>query len=437
MKMINKNLYVLRNSLAVVIFIITTFAFMCCFPGIDKVLYLQLGPQIVKTLKNFSLYSAIIILFFFLLTFLFGRFYCSIICPFGLIQDFIGFILKKKTGKASNFYIIRYLIFSIVFGLLIGGSILGLKILDPYTNFGLILSSFSNFSSLPLLIYTILGFLIITFLVFLKNRIFCTTICPIGTILGICAKNGLFKLHISSECIKCGMCENECPTGCISSNKIDNELCIRCMKCVSKCPKQAIKFEKGKKQEPELDKGRRKFIFKAVCFSVAIASIKTGFLLAKESLKTIKKRLIYPPGAGSYEKFSSKCISCNLCVVNCKGKVLKSTDLEHNAIHLDFSSGKCEYDCNLCGQICPTNAIKKISLEEKQQCQIGIAKLDYSKCILCGACIAECPRRAIERGDAHINILSSSCIGCGACENICPMKAITVETLIEQKIIDM
>lgn len=237
--MINKKIfYLIRLCLAVFVLVFTMAAFLSSVPVFHKIIELQLGPQFVKLFTYYSISAAIIITLCLFLTFLFGRFYCSVICPFGLLQDFLGTIFKRKTGKSKNFYKIRYYTTAIVFGLLIGGSVIGIKILDPFVNFGLILSAILG----KLTIHALLVFVIISLLVFFKNRIFCTTICPIGTILGICSKYGIFKLNTNSNCTKCKQCEKECPTGCIDSGIVDNERCVRCLRCINKCPQEAIKY---------------------------------------------------------------------------------------------------------------------------------------------------------------------------------------------------
>lgn len=432
-KKMSKIFYILRISLAALLFIVTFFAFVGSTPAIHNILYLQLGPDLLKSFSIFSVAAIIIAFSILLLTLLFGRFYCSVICPFGLLQDFIGSIFGRKAGKTPNYYKIRYTIAAITFAFLIMGSAVLFKFLDPYTNFGLLVSNFLNSTSPLSLTQAILVLVVISLLVIFKNRIFCTTICPVGTILGLCSKNGLFKLHINSDCINCGLCEKECPAGCIDSNIIDNERCIRCLKCIASCSQQAIKYKKIKKNEVEFNTSRRKFILGCAYFGIALATVKTGLLLAKEKLPKIKKIPICPPGAGSYERFKSKCTSCNLCVTNCKGKVLKSSGSEFGTVHLDFSSGKCEYDCNICSQVCPTGALKKMNLKEKQHCKIGIAKIDYNKCLSCGSCITACPTGALKKKKTSLSntpdLNPTLCIGCGACENACSVKAITVDAL--------
>lgn len=187
-------------------------------------------------------------------------------------------------------------------------------------------------------------------------------------------------------------------------------------------------------EKDKFNSSRRKFILGGAILGVVLASAKVGQILSGKTLQLLKKKPILPPGAESYEKFVSKCISCGICVKNCPGKVIKEADFEYNTIHMDFKSGKCDYNCTVCNQICPSWALKKLKLEEKQNTKIGIAKLDSSKCIGCENCISQCPKGALKitenLGKKTPNINSNLCIGCGVCENICPANAIKIEPLV-------
>lgn len=437
MNKINKNLYKSRIAAAGIIFVLTILAFTGSIPTF---LHIQLGPQIASLFANFSLVGVIVILSTLLLTLIFGRLYCSTICPFGILQDIIGTIFTRKSGKTVNPCAIRYFITAVVFGSVIGGSVIFFKFLDPYTNFSLLITNFLKSPSNLSLIQAIIVLVIIFALVIFKNRIFCTIICPVGTILGLCSKYSLFKLNTNENCTKCGICEKECPVGCIDSQKIDNERCIKCFRCIEKCPEQAMRYEKMAKKEVKFSLSRRNFIVGFAFLGVILAGAKAGLDLTKKQIQNIKEKLVLPPGASSQEKFASKCTYCNLCVLNCKGKVLKGPDTNNSTVHLDFSSGKCEYDCNMCNQVCPTGALKKMSLDEKKHCKIGTAKIDIARCTHCGMCIAECPTGAIKKENSGLSytpdLNPKLCIGCGACQMYCPAGAIKVEAVDEQTIIE-
>ena len=345
----------------------------------------------------------------------------------------------------------RYTIAALVFGSLFCGWAVGFKILDPYTNFGLIASSlFTPFYSfitgleiyrftVPAFLIFLIPFVILVYLVLFKRRFFCTAICPVGTALGLFAKYGLFRLKIGDNCVTCGTCFRNCPAGSINlkDKKIDNELCIRCLECVSVCPKQAIGFgTENKKQSVTFDRSRRNFVLGSVLFVGALATgIGSAIVRGKTFLKE-KIRAILPPGAGDYTKLSSKCTSCQLCVAVCPNKVIHPRDFNHSTIYMDYSRNCCKYDCNACSSACPTGAIEKITLEQKQHTRIGLAKINRDLCINCGICAFKCPVKALSieedsNGDRTLKYNAAVCIGCGACQVVCPHKAIEIVGIVE------
>jgi NAD-dependent dihydropyrimidine dehydrogenase PreA subunit len=94
---------------------------------------------------------------------------------------------------------------------------------------------------------------------------------------------------------------------------------------------------------------------------------------------------------------------------------------------MDPFSGRCEYDCNLCGQVCPSHAIPPLSLEEKRKAVIGIAKVNFDTCVRCMDCKDNCPYDCFElveveglRGVFPRVKDNSGCVGCGVCVDVCP-----------------
>ena len=429
----NKKPYIIRLSIAFVMFTVTVLAFTPFCKPLAYVLQLNFGTACAKLIMNFSIVTLLIVIVNMLAAFLFGRFYCSVVCPFGILQDIIGALARRKSGKTKNLHYVRYFVLAVVIALMFAGTTSVLRFVDPYSNFGNILTGFLNIKSASF--WTFLPLIIIGALVLWKNRIFCTTICPVGTILGVCSKFSPYKLYISDEiCKGCGQCEKECPTGAIDSQakSLDNERCIRCMRCIAKCPGGGILF--GQKEEKiEFIPSRRNFIATGIIAAAAIAVFAKGKEVAGAIVETFKKRPICPPGAGSPERFAMSCTNCGLCVEHCKGKILKKPDAEYDTVHIDYSSGKCEYDCKNCSDVCPTGAIKNMTLKEKQNCRIGLVKLDYEKCTKCGLCAHICPKEAFEHKPGKTPVYKAvKCIGCGACENICQTGAIEIISINEQ-----
>ncbi len=430
----NDKPYILRLFFTVLFFVICLTAFIPGCKFIAYIYHLQFAPSVCRLFISFSIFTLIIVLFHIFAAWFWGRFYCSVFCPFGILQDIIGTVLHKKSSVIPNLSVLRYFILTVVILLILNGSCIILRFFDPYSIFGSIISSFLKYKTTPLLVGVVPLFVIII-LVFWKNRIFCTSLCPVGTALGLCAKIGFNKLNINKEkCKKCGMCSKNCPTGAVNliEQKIDNERCIRCLRCVGFCAFEAIDY--GKQTEKlSFDKSRRTFISAAVILSAAtvvFAKGKDTFLYIIHKFKNLP---ILPPGAVSAQKFTLKCTSCGLCTIHCKGNVIEKPNSEFQTIHLNYKNGKCEFDCKNCSDICPTGALQKMSLQQKQHCRIAMAVFNTNDCIKCGQCISSCPKNAVLKDENDFPKLDASlCIGCGACQNICPVKCVEVSSIIKQ-----
>ena len=163
---------------------------------------------------------------------LFGRLGCSFVCPFGIFQEIISLFFDRMNEKRPN-WIGKYIILAIC-TVLFAAAIVKYKAL-----LGL---------NLPLIlgISASILFIIVGILSAFKDRLFCTHICPCGTLVGLLSKFSLFKLKIDKEkCMCCGVCERSCPSCSIDAceENIDNETCVKCLKCMSNCPKEAISFK--------------------------------------------------------------------------------------------------------------------------------------------------------------------------------------------------
>ena len=211
----------LRLSIAIIIFLLT----------ISSIVYLFLNPSVVVTLPlmKIATITGISMLIFFIL---FGRLGCSFVCPFGIFQDIISLFFDRMNEKRPN-WIGKYIILAISI-LLFGAFIVKYKDL-PSMNLPLILGISAG-----------VLFVIVGVLSAFKDRLFCTHICPCGTLVGLISKFSLFKLKIDKEkCMCCGVCERSCPSCSIDAceENIDNETCVKCLKCMSNCPKEAIGYK--------------------------------------------------------------------------------------------------------------------------------------------------------------------------------------------------
>jgi ferredoxin len=189
-----------------------------------------------------------------------------------------------------------------------------------------------------------------------------------------------------------------------------------------------------------MTKTSRRELFKrsALLFSgvalVPSLGMGSGLLAANDS----KYLYPLPPGAVSLERFRNRCTACQLCVSRCPTHVLKPALWENGLTGfmqpiLKYEVHQfCEFECKECIDVCPNDALTKITLEEKKLTQIGIVRLVLEKCIVikddesCGACAEHCPTKALRmvpyEGDLTKPEITNPevCIGCGACESICP-----------------
>lgn len=425
-----KKAYKIRQIAALTVFLLCVAGFFGVYPL--KVIDVQFGTLLQRTFVDFSVIAIVLLLVITGVTFVCGRFYCSVICPFGFLQELAALIFKRKNkDKAVKNLPVKYFIAAVTFGVLGGGSAVVLRFLEPYTLFG---------SSITASAFGLVALFAVLSIVFFKNRFFCTNICPVGAILGIISKISLKKININKEkCVSCGMCERNCSSGCINSKEkfVDNETCVKCLKCLQVCPKGAINFGKALKAEEKFSLKRRQLIIGAAAIAVFGGMIKAGIVL-KDKIAEKLKDIILPAGAESKERFANKCYNCNLCVQNCPNKILEKGNEDFPVVHIDYSKGKklCNFDCVECGKVCPTGAIKRLSLEEKQKTRIAMAMINSEKCHNCGACVAACPKGAIINVEGTGIVLNAQkCIGCGACKSVCWHDAIEIFSIKEQKLI--
>ncbi len=435
----NKTLYFIRLSISLVILILA-------IAGITGILYplaifdIQFTPVLQRVFFDYSIAAMVIIALIILLTFLSGRFYCSLLCPFGALQEIICLISRKDNEKQKNLPV-KYFISAVTLGLLTGGSALVIRYFEPYTFFG---------SLFTLSLTGIIAFILIGLLAFFKQRYFCTNLCPVGAVLGLISKFSLFKIYIDKEkCVSCAMCERNCQAGCIEASEefVDNAMCVKCLKCLGQCYKGAIKYgikpsltavsEDLDSKKVKFSPKRRELITSIAVLTVFAAAFKSGIEIVNRTAKKFKN-IILPPGAVNIERMQNKCLNCNLCVNLCPNKIIKKADENFPAVHIDYTKGKkyCKYDCKECSKVCPSGAIRKIPLEEKQKTRIAMAVINSQKCTHCGECAAMCPVKAISQGENGAYIINASkCTGCGACKTACYFGAIDIFAVKEQKVI--
>ncbi|MCK4630455.1 MAG: 4Fe-4S dicluster domain-containing protein [Bacteroidales bacterium] len=464
------------------------------------VLYLQFIPSLLKfiNLLSVSVVGFIVVL---ILTFVFGRVYCSSICPLGVFMDIVSFFSRKIMKKKKRFRykkphnILRYFLLAVTVIFFTAGSIYFILLLDPYSNFGRIITYFVNpviilvnnsvagilenfnvYTIFPvevqsvrfeLWIYPMLFLILVTWMSFTDGRLFCNTICPVGTLLGLLSRFSWFKIRFDKEnCTLCGRCTQVCKSDCLDFKEqiIDYSRCVECFNCLPVCTSDAIKYTykkigdhnagdtkiKVNSLPDDYDKNKRKFLtlLLSVFAGSAIGSIKqdTQEEYKDSTVPEEKEFPVTPPGSLSIRNFTHNCTACALCVSACPSNVLQPSFNEYGFTgmmqpHMDYHTGYCNFECTRCSEVCPTGAILPVPEDEKTRIQTGIAKFVKENCIVhtektdCGACSEHCPTKAVKmipyEGDLLIpEVTDNICVGCGACEFACPttpFKAIYID----------
>ncbi len=447
----------IRITLATIFFIAVTLLFLD-FTG---TLHAYLGWMAkVQFLPALLAHNVVIVAALVLLTLVFGRIYCSVICPLGIMQDIFAKLgmLKKKNryGYSKPKQWLRILMLGAFIGSLVVGSGIVAHVLAPYSAYGRIASSFlaplyrwgNNalaaiaesmdsyafyetevwIQSTLTLAIAVATLVVIGILAWRNGRTYCNTICPVGTVLGFIAKYSWLKPVIDTDkCKNCGKCAKKCKGACIDpvNHEIDYTRCVACMDCLENCSFHAISYCHPKKKEgngaasdnattpttPEApDAGRRTFLLSTALFATS-AAVKAQEERTDGGLAVIEDRVpvhtefpVIPAGAWSLKHLTNHCTACQLCITACPEGILRpSTDwsrLMQPEMH--YEKAYCRPECTRCSDVCPTGAIRPITREDKASTQIGHAVWVRKNCIPltdgepCGNCARHCPAGAIQ-----------------------------------------
>ena len=198
-----------------------------------------------------------------LLSFVFGRIYCSSACPVGTISDIamkcrrfaperLRKPLRYRHASKATVHILWVYVACLLFG------IVGFPYLvEPWNMMrnvaALVNADAVNTTWLNIGMSAIVGavggvvaILLIIALSVRRGRQFCTDFCPVGAILGHVSKYALYHVEIDRDrCTSCGICEDICRSGCIKtvSRYVDDSRCVRCLDCMVKCPENAIRLQ--------------------------------------------------------------------------------------------------------------------------------------------------------------------------------------------------
>lgn len=458
----------IRITLASIVFILCAALFLDGSGTVSSWFGWLAKLQFLPALLALNLAVVIVLI---VLTLIFGRAYCSVICPLGIMQDGISHISSMRKGKKARFRwspevkCLRYSVLALFIIALVAGLTSVSALLAPYSAFGRIATSLVR-PALPTAIIAGVTLLVVGILAWIGGRTYCNTVCPVGTVLSFFSRFSLLRPVIDADkCRNCRACEHKCKASCINidNHEIDYSRCVDCFNCLDSCRFGALHYRmaRGGKargasgtvqdnaevstEEGKHNAGRRAFISSSVIAATAIAleaqekKVDGGYAAVTAKKAPERTNPIVPFGAVSLRHFHQHCTRCQLCVSQCPNDVLRpSTSLDRLMLpEMSYENGWCRPECTKCSEVCPAGAILEITPEEKTAIHVGTASVDLDLCVVnrdnvhCGNCARHCPAGAImmvrknpdDENSLRIpTVLEDRCIGCGACEFLCPSR---------------
>ena len=401
------------------------------------------------------------------LTLVFGRIYCSVICPLGVLQDLFAQLgLKQKKNRYSYskpLSWLRYAMLAVMVVALVAGVGSVVQLLAPYSAFGRIATmllqplwmlgnnllaslaeradSYAFYSvdvwlkSLPVLVIAAVTVVVLLILAWRNGRTYCNTICPVGTTLSLLARFSWLKVRFDADkCRSCSLCSKNCKAACIDykTHTVDYSRCVVCGDCLQKCKFGALRYDNARlhniqhpspnpqhpspnPHHPTPDSSKRSFLLaSALATTAAMAQEQKifdgGYADLADKVAPERQTPLTPPGSLSARNMATRCTGCQLCVSECPNDVLRpSTDLLHlMQPTMSYERGYCRPECTRCSTVCPAGAIKPLDEVEKSSIQIGHAVWIKKNCV------------AVTDG-----------VECGNCARHCPVGAIEMVQLDE------
>ena len=403
-----------------------------------------------------------------LLTLLFGRVYCSVICPLGVMQDIISWV-HGKTKKKNRFRFtwspaknwLRYSVLALFVVALIVGAHSLVAIVAPYSAYGRIASnllaplyqwgnnlfawiaeragSYAFYSvdvwirSVSTFLIAIVTFMVICVLAWKHGRTWCNTICPVGTVLGFFSRFSVFAPVIDKEkCRNCQLCSRHCKASCINieEHEIDYSRCVACMDCIDTCKDDAIHYalrygkrsfagaqddrkgaqdDKKGSQEKKVDSGRRAFM-------TATAIAATSVALKAQEIK----------------------LDGGLAEIENAERPERKTPLKPaGSLSLKNFESHCT-GCQLCVSECPNGVLRPSTslltlMQPEMSYERGWCRPECNRCSQIYPAGAIRPisieeKSSIQIGHAVINldncVVNTDGVSCGNCARHCPNGAI-------------
>jgi ferredoxin len=372
------------------------------------------------------------------LTVIFGRVFCSWICPFGTMHHFISYlglrsqkaserVHSNKYRKSGSIKYLILLLFIVAAAVPVGKKVSLLTgLLDPIPlvsrSFNLVLLPIADSMANKIFVSErfyeqawIIGAIFLTALGLnlVIPRFYCRFICPTGALLGIIDRFAIWRIGKNTgKCTNCKVCNQHCHGGCEPAEKIRIPECVLCFNCLDDCPTAAIEYKTSTQpglEEINPDVSRRGLIFTGISSLVVLPMVRLGNKIGANW----NHGQVRPPGALEESEFLKRCIKCGQCMRICPSNVLQPAGIEGGVealwtpvLNNRIGSSGCQPNCTACGYICPTAAIRPITISErlglnefseKGPLKIGTAFVDQARCLPwsmgkpCIVCQENCP----------------------------------------------
>ncbi len=458
--------------------------------------------MILTSVSERLLVSGIVLALFMLaLTAVLGRFFCGWVCPLGAVIDVAGALRRsRQPDDRSNerrsrpkFIVLLALLICAAAGIQLAWAVdpevifarfISLNLIPGATAaadglFAWLIQTFGFYGPVydfyRQLTMSVLGvkvyyfahavlilamFVAVVGMSLVFSRFWCRTLCPLGALYALFARRTLLRRTVQ-PCAQCMRCRTDCRMGAIKEDlSYAPGECVLCMDCLYQCSTREIRFGFSRggaaRRLPEESGGitRRQFLLLG---ALALGSAGAGEYPqtqesapdsaggAQEIKQVFPGRVIRPPAALRERAFLNRCVRCGNCMKVCITNGLQPALFQSGYAgiwtpQLVFEIGYCEYQCTLCGQVCPTGAIPRLSVEEKRKTRLGLARIDRALCLpwrknkQCIVCEEHCPvsnkaivfKKTLIDGKQvfrpYVNL--DRCIGCGICQTKCPVRPV-------------
>lgn len=243
------------------LFFVASAAYLIIGPGVHPMAVVSLKLQIIPSLLAVTMGVTAIWL---VITFLFGRIYCSTVCPVGTLLDCFIPLRKrlrfrkinrpfryKKRSSAGFQVLVVYIVCLIIPIVAVPALIEPWNImrnistifnLNPANEYWVNL----GYGAATGIIAGVASLLLLFIAAIFTGRDFCNNFCPIGTALGLFNDKTLYRIEIDPDrCTSCMKCEYACKASCIKviGSYVDNSRCVRCFDCIAECEEDAIRYQ--------------------------------------------------------------------------------------------------------------------------------------------------------------------------------------------------